>query len=212
MPRPRSDIAPRLVRAARARFLREGVDGASLRDIARDARTNIGMVYYYFPSKDDLFFAVVEETYARLLEDVSQALAPDVPVEERVRRLFERIGRASPEELEIMRLVIREALLSTARLERLLLRFERGHFPLIVRTVLDGLADGTFDRALHPGLIAIAMVALGGVGQAARRAVGERLPFLGIPSGEQLSKLLVQVLLHGVGGKPSADTGAPSPG
>jgi AcrR family transcriptional regulator len=44
MARPRSDIRPRLLASARARFLREGVDGASLRSIAKDAATNIGMV------------------------------------------------------------------------------------------------------------------------------------------------------------------------
>ena len=201
MPRPRSDIAPRLVGAARARFLLEGVDGASLRDIARDAKTSIGMVYYYFPTKDDLFFAVVEETYARLLEDFSAALAPDAPVRDRIRRMYERIGRASSDELEIIRLVIREALLSTTRLERLIERFQRGHFPLVVRTIFDGMTDGTFDRSIHPGLVAIAMVALGGLGQGARRAVGDRLPFAGIPSSTELSGLLVDILLRGVGNR-----------
>ena len=46
MARPRGDIAPRILHAARKRFLVEGVDGASLRAIARDARTNKGMIYY----------------------------------------------------------------------------------------------------------------------------------------------------------------------
>jgi hypothetical protein len=35
---PRTDIQPRIVRAARARFLAEGVDGASLRTIAADEK------------------------------------------------------------------------------------------------------------------------------------------------------------------------------
>jgi AcrR family transcriptional regulator len=38
--------------------LGDGVDGASLREIAREAGTNIGMVVYYFATKDDLFLAV----------------------------------------------------------------------------------------------------------------------------------------------------------
>jgi TetR/AcrR family transcriptional regulator, transcriptional repressor for nem operon len=59
MARPASDIGPRIVHAARARFLQEGVDGAALRQIARDAGTNIGMVYYYFKTKDDLLAAVL---------------------------------------------------------------------------------------------------------------------------------------------------------
>src|SRR5262245_34414577 len=99
MARPRSDISTRIVHAARARFLQSGVDGASLRHIARDARTNIGMIYYYFPSKDDLFLAVVEEVYVGLLKDLALALAPDAPVEERIGRLYLRIGRASEREL-----------------------------------------------------------------------------------------------------------------
>ena len=74
MPRPKSDIDARIVAAARARFLLEGVDGASLRSIATDAGTNVGMIYYYFPTKDDLFLGVVEDIYAGLLDDLAQAL------------------------------------------------------------------------------------------------------------------------------------------
>ena len=62
MARPKSDIEPRIIHAARRRFLEDGVDGASLRKIAREAGTNIGMIYYYFPTKDDLFLAYVAGT------------------------------------------------------------------------------------------------------------------------------------------------------
>src|SRR6185503_10603877 len=104
MPRPRSDIEPRILKAARARFLSDGVDGASLRTIARDAGTSIGMVYYYFPTKDDLFFAVVEEVYAKLLADMTLALEPNAPVEERMRRFYARVGAVSDAELATVQL------------------------------------------------------------------------------------------------------------
>jgi AcrR family transcriptional regulator len=97
MPRPKSDIDVRILHAARERFLNEGVDGASLRAIAKDARTSIGMVYYYFPSKDDLFLAVVEEVYERVVSELSAALGSDVPVVERIRRRRAHLGgRATP--------------------------------------------------------------------------------------------------------------------
>src|SRR5580700_2287922 len=114
MARPRTDIQPRIVRAARARFLAEGVDGASLRTIASDAGTNVGMVFYYFPTKDDLFLAVVEEVYAKLLDDIGAALAGDDPVRDRLARVFARIGGSSDEKLQVVRLVVRESLLSSA--------------------------------------------------------------------------------------------------
>src|SRR6186713_3001728 len=119
MARPRSDIEPRIVAAARTRFLESGVDGASLRGIAADAGTSIGMVYYYFPTKDDLFFAVVEELYQKLLKDIEQAVLPDVAVEQRLERLFARVAQLTEDELLVIRLVFREALTSSARFGRL---------------------------------------------------------------------------------------------
>ena len=116
MARPRSDIQPRIVRAARARFLESGVDGASLRTIAHDAGTNVGMVFYYFPTKDHLFLAVIEEVYAKLLDDLGAVLAGGAPVRDRLEQVFARIGRASAEELAVVRLVAREALLSSCLL------------------------------------------------------------------------------------------------
>ena len=110
MARPAGDIQPRLIAAARMRFLEQGVEGASLRAIASDAGTNIGMVYYYFPTKDDLFFAVIEEVYVELLADLASALAPDVDVPERLRRLYRRLGAMSELEAITVRLILREIL------------------------------------------------------------------------------------------------------
>ena len=135
MARPRSDIDTRVLRAAAQRFLRDGVDGASLREIARDAGTSVGMVTYYFPTKDDLFTAVVEGVYVGVLRDISAALAPDAPLEEKVQRLHARLSALTDEEFLVVRLVMRELLVSSPRTPALLARFSRGHIPLIFSTV-----------------------------------------------------------------------------
>jgi len=207
MPRPRSDIEPRILHAARARFLSDGVDGASLRSIASDAGTSIGMIYYYFASKDDLFFGVVEELYEALLKDIEAAIEPDVTVEQRLHRLYGRIARITEEELLVMRLVLREALTSSVRLDRLLERFQRGHIALLARLVADGYASGSFEPKLHPVLAMVSIAGMGVVPQLIRRVIGDRLPFPGAPSGEELSKLLVNVLFSGIGVRA-----APHPG
>jgi AcrR family transcriptional regulator len=204
MPRPRTDIAPRIVNAARKRFLREGVDGASLRRIARDARTSIGMVYYYFPTKDDLFLAVVEEVYVEVLRELEVALAPDAPVRARILRFYERIAGANEDEILMIRLVLREALVSSRRLERLLERFLRGHIPLLLRTVQDGFVDGTFDQRRSPVAVGLSLLALAGPPQLIRRLVLGKLPFVSGPSGTAFAAELVDVLFGGVGaGDPS---------
>ena len=199
MARPRTDIRPRILQAARKRFLDGGVDGVSLRAIARAARTSIGMIYYYFPTKDDLFFAVVEESYEKILADIERVLATEGGVEERLVRLGERISDATDEEIETVRLVVREALLSSARRDRLVQRFTRGHVALIFRTVMEGVKEGAFDAKRHPAVLLLATFSLAFPPQILRRVAGERLPVPGVPSGKALARELVDVLFRGAG-------------
>lgn len=200
MARPRSDIQPRLVRAARARFLAEGVDGASLRDIAKDARTNIGMVSYYFATKDDLFLAVVEEVYAKLMEDLASTLHADAPLRERLERVSARIGHLSDHELDVVRLVAREALSSNQRFGRLLARFQAGHIALLVAAVGEGVAAGEIDdRAPLPATLLITVAALA-VPQFMRRVLGKRVPLVDLPDADALAATLMDLLFGGIAG------------
>jgi AcrR family transcriptional regulator len=203
MARPRSDIRTRVLHKARERFLKEGVDGASLRRIAEDASTSIGMVYYYFPTKDDLFLAVVEEVYQVVLTDLLAALDPSQPVPERIKRLYSRVSKLSEEERMVIRLVLREALISSTRLDQIVERFQRGHLPLMLRLIADGLGDGTFDANIPPMFLAIAMMALGGPGQLILRAIEGYSPFPPPADGVSQSERMLGILLKGVGGKAS---------
>ncbi|MBW8777577.1 MAG: TetR/AcrR family transcriptional regulator, partial [Stenotrophomonas sp.] len=108
MARPRTNIPDRIVRAARHEFLEHGVKATPLRAIARRARTNLGMIYYHFPTKDDLFLAVIEEPYAKIVESVGAILGGSEPIRDRLRALFRRFGAATPEEAETFQLVLTE--------------------------------------------------------------------------------------------------------
>jgi len=207
MARPRSDIEPRIVHAARRRFLQDGVDGASLRMIARDAKTSIGMIYYYFPTKDDLFFAVVEEVYQGILGDLVLALGRDAPVRERIFRVYDRIGKLSKLELAAVQLIAREVLVSSKRLDRLIARFQKGHIPLVLQTLVEGVTDGTIDAHLPPAVLFLTTVAVGALPQLARRVIGKRLPLPGLDSNA-FTEQLVRVLFDGIGGQRGAKRSA----
>jgi TetR/AcrR family transcriptional regulator len=203
MARPRSDIAPRILHAARARFLEDGVEGASLRRIAKEAGTSIGMVYYYHPTKDDLFLAVVEEVYAVLLEEIAASLSPEVTAEERIRRLVGRFGRMSADEFDILRLIVRELLVASPRVDKLVERFARGHIPLILGTLRDGMMSGELSTAHHPAVMAVATLALAIFPHVVRRAIGDRVPpGFDPPKGEELAAGLADVLLAGLRPRP----------
>jgi TetR/AcrR family transcriptional regulator len=197
--RPKGDIDARIVQSARTRFLTEGVDGASLRAIAKDAGTNVGMIYYYFPTKDDLFLAVVDDVYAALLDDLTVALSPEHDVQARFQRLYRRIANLSEVEFDVIRIVVREALVSSSRLRKLFDRFATGHVPLLLRTMQEGLGDGTFDpqRPLPAVFAALAATAI--FPQLIRRRIVAELPMIAglVPAPEALADALLDLVLHG---------------
>jgi AcrR family transcriptional regulator len=198
MARPRSDIQPRIVRAARERFLAEGVDGASLRTIASDAGTNVGMVFYYFPTKDDLFLAVVEEVYSKLLDDLGVALAGDAPVRDRLKRVFTRIGGASDEEMQVVRLVIRESLLSSARFQRVFARMQRGHVAMLLTAFGEGVRSGEIDASIPLPMLLLTALGMGAMPQFVRRAAGDQPPFAMLPGPEELAQISVDLLFRAI--------------
>lgn len=201
MARPRSDIAPRIVAAARARFLREGVDGASLRAIAADAGTSIGMVYYYFRSKDDLFLAVVEVPYVKFLDELTRQLDPALPPRDRIAAIYRRIARITPHEAEIARLVVREALVSSTRLASIVARFQRGHFPLVLRAIADGMREGSIRSDVPPLLLLPIIAAVGALPQLVLSRLAPRTA-TGVPHAHELPERLLELLYTGIGAPP----------
>lgn len=203
MPRPKSDLAPRILEAARNRFLLEGVDGASLRQIASDAGTNIGMIYYYYPTKDDLFLAVVESVYEPFLVELESQLVTDVPVEARIRRLYARLAAMSDAEFATVRLMVREALISSDRMRNVANRVVVGHLPKLLATLAEGRGDGTLDPNLPiPAEVAATMM-LAIFPQIMLRVVrAADLPVAPLlPDATTASQIMASVLLHGIGAK-----------
>lgn len=199
MARPRSDIDTRVLRAAAQRFLRDGVDGASLREIARDAGTSVGMVTYYFPTKDDLFTAVVEGVYVGVLRDITAALTPDAPFEERVRRIHERLSALTPEEFLVVRLVMREVLVSSPRTPALLARFSRGHIPLMLSTIAQAFDRGEVRDDVSPMAVALSLATTTlGVQLAARMLSGSTLLQGSVIDPRDLADAVRDVLFRGI--------------
>ena len=204
MARPASDIRHRLIVSARERFLVEGVDGASLRQIAKDAGTNIGMVYYYFKTKDELFLAVVQDVYGVLLADMERALGADVPAEQQFAALYARLSQLSEEELHVLRMIIREALVSSPRLRELGDLFLHGHVPLLLGRIGRGIQEGSLRGDLPPTLLMAASFILGLIPQIIRRVVGPLDPRLDaiLPTPEQIARGMADILFRGIASVP----------
>jgi len=91
--RRKKDRPGDIVAAALTVFAEKGFAGAKMDEIAARAGLSKGAVYLYFPTKEDVFRAVVEQAVAPNIDALGQALlAIDMPFPDRVRTLLPRFG------------------------------------------------------------------------------------------------------------------------
>ncbi|HEV2675658.1 MAG TPA: helix-turn-helix domain-containing protein [Aliidongia sp.] len=72
-----------ILAAARRVFESEGLDRASIRAIAREAGYTAGAIYFYFPSKEAIYGAILQELIGRLVESVERAVVDAKKPEQR---------------------------------------------------------------------------------------------------------------------------------
>ena len=69
-------------------FAQKGYDGANFEEIAARLDMRGASLYYYYPSKEDLFLHAIENATAEVLDRLRPIAESDLPAEERLRRLF----------------------------------------------------------------------------------------------------------------------------
>jgi AcrR family transcriptional regulator len=102
--RERHAVHAAILDAARDLFVSEGYRNVSIRKIAERIEYSPAAIYSYFPSKDDIFFALAEEGFHRLDEKVRSALGPEDPLEE-VRACWWAYYEFSKEQREFFELM-----------------------------------------------------------------------------------------------------------
>ena len=111
--RDREAVRRAILDAARELFVTEGFQNVSIRKIAERIEYSPAAIYGYFPSKDDIFFALAEEGF-RLLGDPGDgprrsALAGRAAARARPRRLLAPL-RVQPRAAAVLRADVRRPL------------------------------------------------------------------------------------------------------
>ncbi|WP_192178151.1 CerR family C-terminal domain-containing protein [Mesorhizobium amorphae] len=127
---PADQTRAALVHAALKLFGRQGFDGTSTREIAAEAKANIGSIAYHFGGKEGLRAAAADyivdtiQVIAGQATGAAQAASPATPEAARAQ-LFTALERmvgfivASPQAGEIVQFVLRELSHPTAALDRI---------------------------------------------------------------------------------------------
>jgi len=163
---PRSRDADRsqlaILASARDEFSQHGLAGARMDSIAERAGLNKRLIYYYFGSKDDLFLAVLEGTYADIRQAEQRLHLEDVEPVEAIRRLVSFTWHYYLEHPEFITLLNSENLHRAVHLKRSE-RIQEMNSPLInlLDDVLDrGRRSGVFRDGIDPVQLYISIASL----------------------------------------------------
>jgi AcrR family transcriptional regulator len=101
----------RILAGATEIFIAEGYEGASMSRIAETANVSKGTLYNYFPSKQALFGAFVQQRCSDVMQDIFGELQNDAPVEPELRRIGTLMLKLtmSPAGQSTFRVVVMEA-------------------------------------------------------------------------------------------------------
>ena len=103
--RDREQVRRGILAAAQELFVAEGYRNVSIRKIAEKVEYSPAALYSYFPSKDDLFFALAEEGFRKLFEFTNE---PEVTAGEPLAAIrhgflrYYQFSRAHPEYFDLM--------------------------------------------------------------------------------------------------------------
>ncbi|TMG81802.1 MAG: TetR/AcrR family transcriptional regulator [Betaproteobacteria bacterium] len=142
----------RILAAAMAEFAHHGLGGARVDRIARRAGANKRMLYYYYGSKEALFLAVLEASYAQIRSAEHQLDLEHRDPREALKRLVEFTWNYYLEHPEFMTLLNSENLHKGRHVQRSQ-RVRELHSPLVatLRTILRrGARQGLFRPGVDP--------------------------------------------------------------
>jgi AcrR family transcriptional regulator len=140
----------KILDAATVEFARYGLGGARVDRIAERAGANKRMLYYYFGSKEALFLAALEESYAHIRNAERQLDLEHRDPREALKRLVEFTWRYYLEHPEFMTLLNSENLHKGRHVQRSQ-RVRQLHSPL-VETLRAILRRGERQRLFRPGV------------------------------------------------------------
>ncbi len=133
-----------LMESASRVFARRGMSGASIDEVAEDAGYTKGAFYANFKSKEELFLAMLDESFSERIAETEQAFATDEAPPEQARHSaahFAEAMRSNPDKSRLGFEFAAHAMRSEPFREELLTRFAtlRGRMEAIFRRRMEEL-------------------------------------------------------------------------
>ena len=150
-----------ILRAAAQEFAENGIAGARTDAIAREARVNKALLYYYFKDKETLYGAVLAHAFSGIKTTVFQVLDSDLPPREKIMAYvgayfdFIASNQIYPKLMQREMMRAREG--HSENIDRLVKIYFRPVYRRVGELLHKGIADGEF-RKVDPVLFYTSLI------------------------------------------------------
>ena len=152
-----------ILKAAINEFAEHGIAGARTDAIARAARVNKALLYYYFKDKDALYQAVLDHVFSGLRAQVVPILESELPPREKLLKYlgayFDYIAMNPRFPRVVQSEWMRNPGSHTTRMQKIAKEYFRPIYQKLVEVLQQGIAEGEF-RPINPMHFLPSMVAI----------------------------------------------------
>jgi TetR/AcrR family transcriptional regulator len=152
-----------ILQAATHEFATHGVAGARTDAIAREARVNKALLYYYFKDKETLYGAVLDDAFSRLKSAVFRVLDSPLPPGEKIMAYVGAYFDFIASDQLYPRLMQREMMRAregqSPHLEKVIKTYIQPIFARVSEVLREGIAKGEF-RPVNPAHFVPSIVAM----------------------------------------------------
>jgi TetR/AcrR family transcriptional regulator len=152
-----------ILRAAAEEFAEHGIAGARTEAIAREARVNKALLYYYFKDKETLYGAVLDHAFSGLKATVFRVLDSDLPAREKIMTYagtyFDFIASNQVYPRLMQREMMRAREGHSPHIEMLVKNYFQPIYARVGELLRKGIAEGEF-RKIDPVHFIPSMVAM----------------------------------------------------
>lgn len=152
-----------ILRAAAQEFAQHGIAGARTDAIAREARVNKALLYYYFKDKETLYGAVLDNAFSGLKNTVFRVLDSDLLPREKLMAYagayFDFIASNQLYPRLMQREMMRAREGQSQHIDKVIKNYIRPIFHRVSELLQKGIAEGEF-RPVNPAHFVPSMVAM----------------------------------------------------
>jgi TetR/AcrR family transcriptional regulator len=188
-----------ILHAARKRFAHYGFSKVTMDEIAGDVELGKASLYYYFPTKEELFKAVIYQEQAEFMKGVETLLKKPSSAVEKLNEYVERRLAYSRELTNLGTLTIHSILDAKSLFRKLYEDFEEQELTMVNAIIDEGKTKGEFRKDLPECLAKIILHTLQGLKLRFLRFLKEqRFEDVVHTDLENEMKQVTDILIHGM--------------